>query len=157
MRSHTLTDGFPFVVCSVGESRLANALRETREETGYTCLPLPVDLDTRLCPTEEVAGVFTPDKVRVYENAIEPFMVSVRDITGQGQLECGQQVKMIWFFVAQVDETREVAVVNDSEVSGVATFGYQEAVERCTFEKDREVLRRAIELVERTQSRIGLL
>lgn len=106
---------------------------------------------------EEVAGVFTPDKVRVYENVIEPFMVSVRDITGQGQLEVGQQVKLIWFFVAQVDETREVAVVNDSEVSAVATFGYQQAVERCTFEKDREVLRRAIELVERTQSRINLL
>ena len=139
-------------MCSIGESRLANALRETREETGYTCLPLPVALDTRLCPAEEVPGVFTPDKVRVYPDAVEPFMVSVRDITGQGKKERDQQVKVIWFFVARVDESQEVAVVNDSEVSGVEAFGYEEAVEKCTFEKDREVLRRAIELVERSQS-----
>lgn len=137
-------------MCSIGESRLANALRETREETGYTCLPLPVALDTRLCPVEEVPGSYTLDKVRVYEGAVEPFMVSLRDITGHG-MEGEQQVKIIWWFVAQVDESQEVAVVNDTEVSGVEKFGYEEAVERCTFEKDREVLRRAIELVERSQ------
>lgn len=96
--------------------------------------------------------MFTPDKVRVYPDAVEPFMVSVRDITGQGKKERDQQVKVIWFFVARVDESQEVAVVNDSEVSGVEAFGYEEAVEKCTFEKDREVLRRAIELVERSQS-----
>ena len=126
---------------NISESRLANALREVCEETGHTCLPFPVTLDTRLCPAEEVPGVFTEDKVRTYEGAVEPFMLSVRQI-GEAQ------VKVIWWFVARVDEGVAVEVVEDSEVDGVQAFGYEEAVDRCTFEKDREVLRRAIALVE---------
>jgi len=78
-------------------------------------------------------------------------MMSLRDIGGEGKV-AGQQVKVIWWFVGRVDETKEVAEVNDSEVSGIEAFGYEEAVERCTFEKDRDVLRRAIELVERGQA-----
>ena len=126
---------------NIGESRLVNALREVREETGYTCLPLPVLLHTRLCPREEVVGVFTPDKVRCFEDAVEPFMTSLRGI-GTGQ------VKVIWWFVAKVDEGISVEEVNDTEVSGVQAFGYEEAVTRCTFESDRKVLRRGIKLVE---------
>jgi 8-oxo-dGTP pyrophosphatase MutT (NUDIX family) len=126
---------------NINESRLTNALHEVREETGYTCLPLPVTLDTRLCPAEEIPGVFTEDMVRVYENAVEPFMMNIRELWPG-------DVKVIWFFLAAVDENVPVETVNDSEVSGVQAFGYEEAVARCTFEGDREVLRRAIALVE---------
>lgn len=140
---------------NLGESRLANALREVQEETGYTCLPIPVTLDTRLCPAEEVPGVFTPDIVRLYDNAVEPFMMSVRDLSGLRKVEGEEEVKVIWWFVARVDETKEVAVVSDSEVSSVEVFGYEEAVEKCTFEKDKEILRRAIELVEKVPTRMS--
>lgn len=140
---------------SLGESRLANALREVQEETGYTCLPIPVTLDTRLCPAEEAPGVFTPDIVRLYDNAVEPFMMSVRDLSGLRKVEGEQEAKIIWWFVARVDETKEVAVVSDSEVSSVEVFGHEEAVEKCTFEKDKEILRRAIELVEKLPTRMS--
>lgn len=96
--------------------------------------------------------MFTPDRVRVYEDVVEPFMMSFRDITRLGKLGGEQQVKVIWWFVARVDETQEVAVVDDSEVGGVEAFGYEEAVEKCAYEKDRQVLRRAIALVESVQS-----
>jgi hypothetical protein len=97
-----------------------------------------------------VPGSFTRDEVRVYEDAVEPFMAVMMDLTGHGDggLEGEQQVKIIWYFVARVDEGQEVAVVDDSEVRRVEAFGYEEAVGKCALETDREVLRRAIELVE---------
>ena len=45
-----------------------------------------------------------------------------------------------------MDESVPLETVNNSEVSWLQAFGYEEAVERCTFEKNREILRRAIEL-----------
>lgn len=126
---------------NIGESRAAAAVREVQEESGVKCKLTPVTLHSRLCPAVEVPGEFTPDEVRRFEEAVEPFMMSVREV-GEDQR------KLIWWFVGEVVEEADgkVKVEGGEKEFEVGFFGFEEAVEKLTFETDRIVLRKAIEI-----------
>jgi 8-oxo-dGTP pyrophosphatase MutT (NUDIX family) len=118
---------------NAGETRHSAALREVREETGFTCNLMPLTMTTRAPPAVEVGQC--ADEPRVHREAMEPFMLTVRQMEGKG-------VKVIWWYVAGIDECVEVE-------RGEAQFrarlvGFREALELLTFEQDREVLREAI-------------
>jgi 8-oxo-dGTP pyrophosphatase MutT (NUDIX family) len=126
---------------NINESRKDAAIREVYEETGFRCKLLPVRMPTRATTFDDPPDV--PDCPHMHENLTEPFMCTFRELpTGSG-------VKIIWWFIALVDD------VNGQRGPGEETFRVEffeckEAVQKLTFETDREVLRKAIQIVEDT-------
>ena len=71
----------------------------------------------------------------------EPFMV------GHRTLRDGK-MKMIWWYVAAVDED---AAVGEGEAEfETGLFGFEEVVSKLTFLSDREVVVKAVEIFEET-------
>ncbi|KAK8074341.1 NUDIX domain-containing protein [Apiospora phragmitis] len=141
------------------ETRQAAAVREVREESGYACRLRPVTMPTRAPSVLEAADV--KDFARTYPGLTEPFMLEVRDL-GQGE---GEGVKLVWWFVAEVLRPGSVGGgAGDGDGDGdeeeflghgepevhfePAFFDCDAALKKLTFQKDREVLRRAMDLVE---------
>ncbi|KAF2839835.1 hypothetical protein M501DRAFT_1010858 [Patellaria atrata CBS 101060] len=107
-----------------GETRQNAAVREVREETGYVCRILPVNISTRNPPAMETEHV--PDEPRLHEHTREPFALQVRRL--------GDGMKVVWWYVAAVNEEE----------------GYTDVLDKLTFAMDRVMVERAIELVEGT-------
>lgn len=127
---------------NIGESRHAAALREVAEETGYECDLIPLNMENRQPATD--ADVDMPDAVtRHADVSTEPFMCTVRDVGNGG-------VKLIWWFIAC--STLSTRGPGEAQF-GVEICSYQDAIEALTFETDRAVLRRAIEVLELSQAR----
>ncbi|KPM36135.1 hypothetical protein AK830_g10453 [Neonectria ditissima] len=123
-----------------GEPRGKAALREVQEETGYACHLHPVKMATRAPDPMETSHA--PDQARSYPQLTEPFMLTTRELGGEGQ-----NVKLIWWFIAEVDSVGAESVEGEEEFTA-HFFGYEEALQRLTFKGDRDVLQRAIDLVE---------
>jgi 8-oxo-dGTP pyrophosphatase MutT (NUDIX family) len=128
---------------NINESREDTAQRELYEETGYRCKLLPVRMPTRATTAHDPPDVV--DHSRVHDGLMEPFMFTLRD------LPSGNGVKIIWWFIAVLD------VVGDrgpgEQTFRSEFFDYDEAIEKLWFETDREILRRAVEIVEGTMAR----
>lgn len=123
---------------NLGETRQHAAMRETFEETGHRCRILPLKMTTRNPPAVETEQ-HCPDEPRVHENACEPFMLTYR------QLGENEGVKLIWWYVAAVEE--KAATVEGDEQFEAAWFSFGDALEHLTFEPDRDVLREAIKIL----------
>ncbi|KAI0130491.1 hypothetical protein BJ170DRAFT_593998 [Xylariales sp. AK1849] len=120
------------------ETHQAAATREVREESGYSCRLRPVTMPTRAPSDMEAADV--QDAARTYDGLTEPFMLEVRDL-GEGN-----GVKLVWWFIAEVnweDGPGEPEVHFAPEF-----FECEYALKKLTFQKDRDVLRRAMELAQ---------
>lgn len=123
---------------NAGETRHEAALREVKEETGFLCRLLPLTMTTRAPPAVEVGHY--PDEPRVHLEACEPFMLTCR------QLEEVRDVKIIWWYIAAVDEAVEAG--RSEEQFDVRLVGFGDALELLTFEQDRDVVRRAIQVFD---------
>ncbi|KAF2651932.1 hypothetical protein K491DRAFT_696076 [Lophiostoma macrostomum CBS 122681] len=124
------------------ESRKDAALREVTEETGYQCHLLPVNVRTR-APSEH-DSYDTPDHVRLQRNSLEPFMVTFRE------LDNGARMKLIWWFIAALDsESARSRGAGEADFRP-QFFSVEKALERLTYQTDREVLEKAVEWVEDT-------
>ena len=119
------------------ESRAAAAIREACEETGYSCRLLPVTMETRAPPAVE--DVNTPDQPRTYQGGGEPFYLTSR-LIGERNL------KLIWWFIAAVNENGEERACEDRYDR--VLVGYQEALGMLTFRADRDIVEKAIRIVE---------
>ncbi|KAI0170753.1 hypothetical protein LQW54_013283 [Pestalotiopsis sp. IQ-011] len=120
------------------ETRQDAAVREVREESGYACRLRPTTMPTRAPSDLEAADV--QDLARTYHGLTEPFFLEVRDLGKESG------VKLVWWFIAEVDKSIPPA---KSEVHFVPEFiDYEEAMHVLTFQKDRDMLSRAIALVE---------
>jgi 8-oxo-dGTP pyrophosphatase MutT (NUDIX family) len=143
-----------------GEGVPATAIRETFEETGYPCRLLPLDMITRA----PAATAQTKDAPEIVNACEEPFMLTLRRTTGlravngngsatsSSEEDAGNGgVKFIWWFASvrtgadKVDAT-QTAVESFESVF----FGVDEAMRRATFQTDRDVIARAVELVRAT-------
>ncbi len=125
-----------------GETRQEAALREVTEETGYQCRLLPVTMATRLTPKIETEHM--PDTPRIFDNISEPFALTFRQL---GE----QDAKLIFWYIAAINEDASV----DEERLGeeqfkVALFSYEEALQKLTFQLDRETFQMALDLIEPT-------
>ena len=143
---------------NLNESRPCAALREVKEETGYACRLLPVTMQTR-CPPADDDDPNVPDLPREESRITEPFMLMVRDTTAATASKSDlfgeeESVKLIWWYVAvyegNIDQTSQGLSPKGEDWYSVEWFSYRDAVERLSFETDREVVRRAIEIVEAT-------
>ena len=126
---------------NIGESRSQAALREMKEETGYSCHLLPLTMKTRAPPAIETGDC--PDEARVHEKVCEPFMLTCRHLHGNGCL------KLIWWYVAAIDESVEVGP--GEEQFKTRLVGFEEALGLLTFENDREIVRKAMEIYDETE------
>jgi 8-oxo-dGTP pyrophosphatase MutT (NUDIX family) len=125
--------------CNINEPRKDAAYREVHEETGYPSVLLKVRMPTRATARDDPCDV--PDRARVHDGLHEPFMCTIRE------LPPGEGVKIIWWFIAfHVPELGDRGPGEKSFRS--QWFEREEAIERLHFENDREVLRKAIEVVE---------
>jgi 8-oxo-dGTP pyrophosphatase MutT (NUDIX family) len=121
------------------EHRCEAATREVTEETGYPCRLHPITMSTRAPAADSDADV--KDEARTYPDLTEPFMLMTRPI------DDGASMKIIWWFVAVLDG--EGMERGPGEKAFEAEFwDCGEAVKKLTFESDREVLERAIGLIE---------
>lgn len=84
------------------------------------------------------AGPDEGDEVRMYVGSEEPFMLTLRGV-GEGR------VKLIWWFVAGVEEDGEVEACEEGFER--VLIGYEEAVGMLTFREDRDVVERAVGIV----------
>jgi 8-oxo-dGTP pyrophosphatase MutT (NUDIX family) len=127
---------------NLGETRQAAALRELTEETGHSCRICPVSMVTRNPPAIEVENV--PDEPRFHNDAREPFALQIRHIA-EGN------IKLIWWYIAAVDEDVEFnAETQENDKFAVELFGYKEAVEKLTYQMDREIAQKAIDIMKNT-------
>jgi 8-oxo-dGTP pyrophosphatase MutT (NUDIX family) len=128
---------------NINESRQDAALREIYEETGYRGTLLPVRMATRATATGDPADV--RDRPRVHDGLSEPFMCTVRELPFDGG------VKIIWWYIATLNENGEVGP-GEADIRA-QFFDCDEAIGKLWFETDREVLRKAMEIVEDTMAR----
>lgn len=125
---------------NVTESRAEAALREVKEETGYTCHLVPITMKTRAPPADEKG--FTPDVAVERECMSDPFALTIRE-------EEKRKRKIIWWFVAQV-ENDGTAMSMPSWFDAYFTPEWrsvEEAMQALTYQSDRELVARASTLV----------
>ena len=133
---------FPKGRRNTGESRQAAALREVEEETGYSCKIHPIAMPTRSPSVNDPPDA--PDEARQQQNLSEPFMLTIREIDRKSD------VKLIWWYIAVLDATRPHST---SETQFKAQFfSLDDALNRLTFQLDRDILQRAIELLQPLES-----
>ncbi|KAK4039694.1 hypothetical protein C8A01DRAFT_16352 [Parachaetomium inaequale] len=122
---------------NLGESRQTTAIRETIEETGIPCRLLPINLVSRVCPPIETGHL--PDEARLFKDSCEPIALQTRRV--------GEEIKLIWWFVAAVNEDEPVGH-HEKDKFEVEFHSYATVVEKLTFEDDRKLVRKAIELAK---------
>ncbi|KAL4872558.1 NUDIX hydrolase domain-like protein [Aspergillus spectabilis] len=116
-----------------GESRRQAALREVEEETGYKCRIYPVTVTTRAPQADDPENV--PDIPRLSPDLSEPFMFTVRELTP------GSDVKLIWWYIAAVDEGSKDGAVASNGDFRAEFFHYDDALRELTFQKERDILK----------------
>ena len=127
---------------NIKEARAIAAVRETTEETGLVCTLLPLRLHARNPPEIEEDG-YTPDEVRTFDDVIEPFMMSTRDVTN-GNVK---QIKLIWWYIAVVEKNQPEGLVPEPGLTPTA-MKFDEAVKALKYQCDQEVLMQAIKVFE---------
>lgn len=128
---------------NIGESRADAALREACEETGFSCQLLPVRMPTRAPDEDDPPN--SPDKAHLRNNLTEPFVCTVR------HLGPDKGVKIIWWYIAVVDKHNTSSGAGEDGFES-RFFPCKEAIEKLHFENDRNILRKAISLVEDTMA-----
>ena len=128
---------------NVGESRVEAALREMREETGHYCRLLPVTFKSRAPYAIETEPF--GDVLRTHSRITDPFSLQIRHLETEGD------IKLIWWFIAAVDEDKAPNQFRPGEERYNPVFyGYEEVVQKLTFQLDRDMLQRAIDTVKAT-------
>jgi hypothetical protein len=102
-------------------------------------------MKTRTPPSEEQEY---PDEVREVEKLSgEPFCLTIREL---GE----RDVKLIWWYIVQVDDVVEDdaqrKIIPGEEKFETVFFGFDEVLKVLTFQSDRELVAKALEIVNET-------
>ena len=99
-------------------------------------------MPTRAPPKNEQG--YSPDVTEVRETAGDPFALTMREEENGGR-------KLIWWYVAEVDESMKKDRTSDVDSDFESLFvSYGEALNLLSYEGDRKLVERAIELVHKT-------
>jgi hypothetical protein len=84
------------------------------------------------------------DQARFYTGIYEPFSLQVRRLAGG-------EVKLIWWFIGAIEEEEHAKEdVGEKERYAVEFYSYTDVLEKLTFQMDRDMVMKAIELVANT-------
>jgi 8-oxo-dGTP pyrophosphatase MutT (NUDIX family) len=120
-----------------GEAIEMTAVRETFEETGYACELWPQRMATRA----PIPGVNCKDFVDMGDDLIEPIAITVRDLGEKG-------LKVIWWYITLAEEGEKVqGTQTESETFDSTFVDAASAVERLSFQGDRDVVKQALDIV----------
>ncbi|KAG6806969.1 hypothetical protein H0H92_009331 [Tricholoma furcatifolium] len=125
-----------------GESIEVAAVRETFEETGYPCALWPLRMPTRATIPGENSK---DDVVRVGDNLVEPIAVSIRDLGKDG-------AKIIWWYITIVTGEKVAGTQAEYEAYEPQFLEASVAIERLTFQNDREIVQKAFDLASSSLS-----
>jgi len=123
------------------------ALRETYEETGWPCKLWPMTITTRAPPPPGVA--ISPSEAyipRQSPNCIEPIAITIRTLPAGG-------IKLIYWFITTVtgeDKVEGTQMANEDFESHFMSI--PQALERLTFQCDRQLVQKAIDIVSTSSS-----
>ena len=125
-----------------GESRKDAAIRELAEESGFSCRLLHLNMSTRAPPAVEPEQL--GDEARFYTGICEPFTLQLRHL---GESD----VKLIWWYIAAVNEDQPFKEdIQEGQKFTVQFYSYTEVLKKLTFQMDRDMVRRAIDIVTDT-------
>ena len=125
-----------------GESRKDAAVRELTEESGFSCRLLHLNMSTRAPPAVETEQL--GDEARFYTGICEPFTLQLRRL-GEGD------VKLIWWYIAAVNEDQPFnEELQEGQKFAVEFYSYTDILEKLTFQMDRDMVSRAIDIVTNT-------
>lgn len=122
-----------------GESIENAALRETFEETGYPCQFMSgLNMWTRAPPP----GSQEKDMAALMTDATEPFAVTMRTVEPTN-------VKFTWWYIAEsTGAPKQEGTQTESECFLSEFMGVEAALQKLTFATDREVVVKAISIIE---------
>ncbi|KAF3000213.1 hypothetical protein E8E13_007108 [Curvularia kusanoi] len=129
---------------NIDESRKEAALREVAEETGFQCRLLPVTMRTRALAANDPPDL--PDMAVTTKGITEPFMCTLRELPD------GMGMKVIWWYIGVLEDDAYSRQGPGEDQFKPDFFSTNEAVQKLHFEADREVLRKAIEIVATTEA-----
>ncbi|KAL8681159.1 MAG: hypothetical protein Q9186_002691 [Xanthomendoza sp. 1 TL-2023] len=128
-----------------GETRQEAAVREVTEECGYRCHLLNLNMSTRAPPAVEVEQL--ADEARFYTGICEPFTLQIRRLGDSG-------LKLIWWYIAAVKEEEPLKEDrHEMEKFAVEFYNFTEVLEKLTFQLDRDMVKKAIEIFTNTFSK----
>ncbi|KAH0581255.1 hypothetical protein H2248_012361 [Termitomyces sp. 'cryptogamus'] len=120
------------------ESIENTAVRETLEETGYPCELWPLRMPTRAPTPGDTSG---EDVVKIAEKLVEPIAITVRDLRDKG-------AKIIWWYITRTTGQERIAESQTAYEAYKARFMEPAvAIERLTYQNDREIVQRAWDIV----------
>ena len=105
-------------------------------------------MSTRAPAATEMANTF--DQARCYTGLTESFMVTIRKIEGKSN------AKIIWWYIAEVEQNVSAEMFSGESSFAARFFNYDDALQRLTYNENRDVLRRAISPVESSWSCIWM-
>ncbi|KAL8997560.1 MAG: hypothetical protein Q9169_003178 [Polycauliona sp. 2 TL-2023] len=128
-----------------GESRRDAAVREVTEESGYSCHLLSLNMSTRAPPAVEEEQL--ADEARFYVGICEPFTLQMRRL---GKSE----IKLIWWYIAAVNEDEPWKEDQQEKDRYAVEFcSYTDVLEKLTYQTDRDLVGKAINVVTTTFSK----
>ena len=99
-------------------------------------------MSTRAPPAVETEQL--GDEAHFYTGICEPFTLQLRRL-GEGD------VKLIWWYIAAVNEDQPLnEVAQEGQKFAVEFYSYTDVLEKLTFQMDRDMVRRAIDIVTNT-------
>eukprot|EP00924_Labyrinthula_sp_SR-Ha-C_P000982 snap_masked-scaffold_7-processed-gene-9.41-mRNA-1 protein AED:1.00 eAED:1.00 QI:0/-1/0/0/-1/1/1/0/304 len=125
---------------NVGEDVQDAALRETFEETGYPCELFPLLMETRATETTDLE-----DLVREKKNISEPFCICTRTNIKSG-------MKLIFWYISKVTGKYVSNTQMQNEDLSPVELPYMEAIEKLSFQDEKNMVEKAIKLVSKTIS-----
>lgn len=125
-----------------GESRYDAAVREIAEESGFSCRLLHLNMSTRAPPAVETEQL--EDEARFYKGIREPFNLQIRHLGSH-------DIKLIWWYIAAINEEEPFKeTLQEADKFAVEFYSYTDVLEKLTFQMDRDMVRKAIEIVTNT-------
>lgn len=124
-----------------GETRQDAAIRELTEETGFPCHLLILNMFTRAPPAVEAEQL--GDEARFFTSICEPFTLQIRRLGDDN-------VKLIWWYIAAINEDEASKKGPPEEKFAVEFYSFTDVIAKLTFQGDRDMVKKAIEIVNTT-------